>query len=231
MADAQPRHDLRTPLVLPRALIFLASLWLVGSWLLAIGLLPPVHPSSSSYEHGLDMMLLCLGTGLMIGWPLLRLSQSATPAPLRQTVLDLLVMGSMIQVIIWPLRLVTAWSLGRTAAIDATLTGWMLLAGAVVASAIGTNRPGPRSVAMLACVAMCLLGPAIAYLSALGGPFFEVLANLSPLMAAHMLGNGHGAPLLASELQLIGVLYVAVVGAWGSLVAWRVLAGHGDANG
>ncbi|MCP3981514.1 MAG: hypothetical protein GY716_19625, partial [bacterium] len=150
-----------TPFVLPRALIFLASIWLIGSWMIAMGFTPPVQPSSSSYEYGLLTMLLCLASGLMIGWPLLRLSQTRSAAPIRQTVLDLVVILSMVQVIIWPLRLVTTWSLSRTAAIDATLAGWTLLAGAVVTAAITTDRRGPRNLAMIACMAMCLLGPAL----------------------------------------------------------------------
>ena len=102
-----------THLVLPRALIFLASLWLIGSWFLAIGVRPPVQPSASSYEPGVRLMLLCVTTGLMIGWPLLRLSQATSPAPLRQTLLDLVVLLSMAQVVIWLLRLVTTWSPAR----------------------------------------------------------------------------------------------------------------------
>ena len=80
------------PLLLPRGLIFLASVWLVSSWLLAIGIRAPVQPSSASYPPGVRQMLLCVAAGLMIGWPLLRLSQTRPPYPIRQTLLDLLVL-------------------------------------------------------------------------------------------------------------------------------------------
>jgi hypothetical protein len=203
------------PFVLPRALIFLSSVWLIGSWLLAIGLVPPIHPSSTSYEHGLQMMLLCVTSGLMIGWPLFRLSQSAAGAPLRQTGLDLLVMASMLQVILWPLRLVTSWSLLRTLAIDLTLIGWLVLAGAIVAAAIGTDRPGPRILAMLGCLAMCLLGPALAVFAS--QPASLDAHRLSPFLAVRALGYGGGAPVEAAGWAWIGVLVVAAVAGWAFL--------------
>ncbi|MHC5025110.1 MAG: hypothetical protein ACYTGG_14600, partial [Planctomycetota bacterium] len=116
----------RPQVELPRGLIFLSSLWLIGSWGLSIGLRRPVEPSSASYTPGVRMMLLCVAIGIMIAWPLLRLSQRSTPRPLAQTLLDLTVLAALIQVVIWPLRLVTPWSPQRTAAVDATLLGWML---------------------------------------------------------------------------------------------------------
>ncbi len=45
-------------LVLPRGLILLTSVWLVASWLLAIGLRAPVEASSASYTPGVRLMLV-----------------------------------------------------------------------------------------------------------------------------------------------------------------------------
>ncbi|MBT8485648.1 MAG: hypothetical protein HKO59_04925 [Phycisphaerales bacterium] len=211
------------PLVLPRALIFLASLWLIGSWLIAIGPMHPVHPSSASYEHGLRIMLLSLTTGVMIGWPLLRLSQTSSSAPIRQTILDVVVMLAMLQVVLWPLRLLTTWSLSRTAAIDASLTGWLLLAAAIVAAATGTPRPGPRALAMGACVGMCLLGPMLACIGLLTGGLSMSLIELSPLMAVRTLGDGGAAPVGATQWQWIVLLFGAVGATWVALLATSVI--------
>ena len=169
------------PLLLPRGLILLACAWLIGSWLLSIGIRPPVEPSSASYTPSVRLMLVYIGIGLMIGWPLLRLSQSAVARPIMQTVLDLIVLLSLIQVVIWPLRLVTPWTLGRTAALDATLVGWTVLGGAVVASAIGSRRTGVRNLAITACLAMCLAGPAVVAIAALVGRSAVQLMNNGPL--------------------------------------------------
>ena len=73
------------PLVLPRGLILLASAWLVASWVLAIGLRTPIEASSASYTPGVRLMLICLTIGLVIGWPLLRVSQPPMPFPVGST--------------------------------------------------------------------------------------------------------------------------------------------------
>jgi hypothetical protein len=53
----EPPYEDQT-IVLPRGLILLASVWMVVSWLLAIGLRAPVEPSSASYTPGVRLMLI-----------------------------------------------------------------------------------------------------------------------------------------------------------------------------
>lgn len=209
------------PLVLPRGLILLACVWLIGSWLLSIGVRPPIEPSSASYTPGVRLMLVCIGIGLMIGWPLLRLSQSATARPILQTVLDLIVLLSLIQVVIWPLRLVTPWTLARTAALDATLVGWTVLGGAVVASAVGSGRDGVRNLAITACLAMCLLGPTLAVIGAIVQPVAgsaEPLMEIGPLVAVYRIAQGAAAPVTGQQWVMI-VMPTAAAG-----LAWTALA-------
>src|SRR5437773_335452 len=97
-------RDSSGQLTLPRGLIFFAAVWLIVSWVTTIGLRPPVQPSSASYTPAVRLMMLCVTIGAMIGWPLLRLSQRRPALPVRQTLLDLIVMIALIQVVIWPLR-------------------------------------------------------------------------------------------------------------------------------
>ena len=207
-------RPIQSQLLMPRSLIFFASLWLIGSWMLAIGFRPPVQPSAASYEPGVRLMLLCVSTGLMIAWPLFRLSQVESPHPLRQTMLDLVVLLSMVQIVIWPLRLVTTWSLLRAAAIDITLAGWVLIIGAIIASATGASKGGPRSLAMLAC--LCLTN--------VNG---VALIELSPFMAVRSLGDGGGSPLTIEQWRGICLLLAAVVAVWaalGAVACWRAFA-------
>jgi hypothetical protein len=206
------------PLILPRGLIFLSSVWLIGSWLLAIGLRAPVQPSSASYTPAVREMLLCVTIGLMLGWPLLRLSQTCPPYPIRQTMLDLVVLLGLVQVVVWPLRLVTNWTPLRTAAINATIAGWLLLAGALVAASVATDRRGPRVLAMTACVAMCLAGPVAAWLGVMSGVDAMPLVNFSPLFAIRTLGDGGSLHPTESQWQWIAVLGCAAVGAWAALL-------------
>jgi hypothetical protein len=210
------------PLPLPRGLIFLASIWLIASWLIAIGIREPVQPSSASFTPGVRLMMLCMTTGLMIGWPLLRLSQSSPAYPIRQTLLDLVVLLALVQVVLWPLRLVTNWSAWRTAAIDATLAGWVSLAGAMVAAAIMSEQRGPRVLAMLACVGMCLLGPALAWIGVMSGIDALQLVDLSPFMAVRTLGEQGGPHPSDVQWRWIALLGVAAVTVWLALgaTAW-----------
>jgi len=205
------------PLLLPRGLILLACVWLIGSWLLSIGVKPPVEPSSASYTPGVRLMLVCIGIGLMIGWPLLRLSQSPTARPIVQTVLDLTVLVSLIQVVIWPLRLVTPWTVARTAALDATLVGWTVLSGAVVASAVGSRRNGVRNLAITACLAMCLLGPTLAVIGAIVGSSAEQLMDIGPLIGVYRLAQGAAAPVTGPQWVMIVMPAAAAGLAWTAL--------------
>lgn len=212
------------PLTLPRGLIFMASLWLIGSWLLTIGVRTPIQPVSASYTPAVRMMLLCLVVGLMVGWPLLRLSQGASPHPVGQTVLDLVVLLALTQVVVWPLRLVTPWTVGRTAGIDATISAWVLVAGAIVTAAVAAARSGVRSLAMLLCLALCLLGPAIAAWSPQPATDGAGLVRIGPLLATHELTGGGGAPLTGDQWLHIAILGAASVVAWvmvGVLMALR----------
>ena len=219
-------RDSSSQLVLPRGLIFFAAVWLIASWVLTLGLRAPVQPSSASYTPAVRLMMLCVTIGAIIGWPLLRLSQRRSALAMRQTLLDLLVIVALIQVVIWPLRLVTTWSAMRTAAIEAALLGWLLLAGAVVAAAITTDNRGPRSLAMLACVAICLLGPFLAWIGVMSGFHSLQLVSLSPLMAVHTLGEGTGPNPTSAQWSLIALLGSAAALAWlalgvTTLLSWR----------
>jgi hypothetical protein len=209
------------PLVLPRGLIFLACLWLIASWALSIGVRMPVQPSSATFEPGVRMLLFCAGLGLMIGWPLLRLSQRPLAEPAKQVMLDLVALLALLQVAVWLPRILTIWTPSRTAAIDAMLGGWAVLAGAIVASAAGSPRMGPRNLAMLACVAMCALGPAAIWLGFDAGMESARLLLLGPLMGVLSLATGGStAPTLGQWHALI-VLWAAAVTAWIALGALR----------
>lgn len=218
------------PFVLPRALIFLASIWLIGSWILSIGLRQPVHPASASFEPAVRLMLVCLATGLMIAWPLLRLSQSPTPYPFRQTILDLLVLLAMLQVVIWPLRVVTSWSVLRTASIDATLCGWVLIIGALITSALLSDRRGPRTFAMIAAVLLCLAGPAAAALAGVLGEASMIVTG-GPLMSIRELGDGSSPRVSVAHWQRIGLLFLAAVTSWSLLSLWALMRTKREVSG
>lgn len=209
-------------IILPRGLIFLSSLWLIGSWVITMGTRQPVQISSASYTPSFRLMLLCIVVGLMICWPLLRLSRQTQHHPIIHTFLDLSVLISLVQIILWPLRLITPWSSLRMASIDATICGWLLITGAIVASVAGSDRNGPRNLAMFVCVCLCLLGPALASIGIKYGFNDLELIGLSPLMAVHTLTDGGGSQPTALQWQWIGLLGIAALAVWSMLISYTM---------
>ena len=206
------------PLVLPRGLIFVSSLWLIGSWVLTIGLHPPIQPSSATYEPGVRLMLLAITVGLVVAWPLLRLSQRPMPYPIRQTILDMVVLLSLVQVVIWLLRLLTSWSVARMTAIDATMASWIMLIGAVIASATATRTPGPRMLAMAACIALAMAGPATSWLAEALQMSAPGLAKLSPFVAVgDLVETSGGSQPTAAEWRWV------MTQAGGAALVWAVV--------
>ncbi len=222
------------PLVLPRGLILIASIWLVTSWVLAIGVRTPVEASSASYTPGVRLMLITAAIGLVIGWPLLRLSQGEVASPMKQTILDLIVLLALVQVVIWPLRLVTPWSPARTAALDATLVAWTALTGALVASASGTHRTGPRNIAIMACVSMCVAGPVLAIIGlqfgSIGGVTHRLL-RVGPLLEVYEISRGGRTAPEPGQWRWITIVALAAAAGWAVLALTTAMRGRVIAPG
>ncbi|MCA9284625.1 MAG: hypothetical protein KDA22_05400 [Phycisphaerales bacterium] len=225
-------------LLLPRGLIFLASLWLIAAWITAIGLRPPVQPSAATYTPAVRLMLFLVALGLLVVWPLMRLSGPPTKWAVRRTLLDLVVLLALMQVVVWPLRLVTPWSAGRTFLIDATLVSWTMLVGAIVATAL-PRAGASRVVATMLCAALGFMGSLTAWI---GPPLFPWTAadladgtvdRLGALTSLHRLTGGGPGPVDDAEWPALIVLAAAVVAAWivvGVLTIVGTRGGRGQAQ-
>lgn len=145
------------PLFLPRGLVMLASAWVFASWTLVFGFRPPVQPQSASYGPGIQMLLLLVGLGIGVGWPLLRLSGPASRAPFAQSAIDGVSVLVLLQVVIWPLRLVTTWTLPRTIAVVAAAAAAIFLVAALLAIATRAARRPGRARWMAIFLALALL--------------------------------------------------------------------------
>lgn len=210
----------------------LASLWLGVSWLLLIGFRPPVQAQSASYTPGVRLMMLSTVAGITVAWPLVRLSGPMRPRPAIQALLDLAVLLCLVQVVLWPLRLVTPWPPGRAAAIDLCLAGWGLATAAVVAAGSG---PGPqaslglrRTVAMVLAVAIAAGVPLVALLGGGSLPFTErpaepALAAWSPATALWSLTSAGFEPPSQADWRLAATGPVVAIAAWLGLAAVRPL--------
>lgn len=200
---------------LPRGLILLASAWLFFSWIASMGIHPPLLAATSSYTPAVRLMLFSSAVGALIAWPLLRLCQAPSPAPWRDTLLDMVVVLGMLNMVLWPLRLVTPWPPLRMGAIQLMIGLGVLTVGAVLVVATGSTRRWLRSAAMvvvlllsLGSIAWRLVAPeqSAPFPSVFGGPLEALLA----------LATSGGAPPTANDRA-------AIQGAIGvTMVAWSV---------
>jgi hypothetical protein len=222
-----PRIPRPTP---PRGLIFLASAWLMISWVLTIGIRPPVQMHAASYTPSVRMLLLSIALGIGIAWPLVRLSGSLRAWPIRQALLDLVVLLCLAQVVIWPLRLVTTWPPLRSAAIDLCLVGWSVAIAALIALGTIPARSGIgvlRAATMLAIVIVVAGAPFVTMLSHDAVPFaarppggadgaWWAVAGLSPITAIDALCSGGPTEPQPDEWR------AALRGWWVALALWTL---------
>jgi len=208
---------------LPRGLILLASAWLFLCWIVTMGLHPPLVAATSSYTPSVRMMILASAAGALVGWPLVRLSQGATPTPIRDTLLDLTVVLGMLNMVLWPLRLVTPWPPQRMGLLMGMLSLGVIAIGAVVAVGIASPRRWVRHFAM-AIILLLVLGLMPWRLIAPGAlPAFPSIVG-GPVEAILAAATSGGAPtMLRDRAALEGAFGVALL-AWAAalaVLAWR----------
>ncbi|MFZ9881363.1 MAG: hypothetical protein ACO3QC_08180, partial [Phycisphaerales bacterium] len=134
------------------------------SWVFIFGWHPPVQSQAASYGPSLNLLFVSVGIGIAVGWPLLRLSARPIPKPAMQAALDGLAIFMLLQIVVWPLRLVTSWTLARVLALDGALAAAVAITGAMLALSTGDARPRTRSIAMATMLVVAMLAPLGAWL-------------------------------------------------------------------
>lgn len=210
MLDRMPLERPRPPLPIPRGLVFVASGWITVSWIFAMGLEPPLQPSSSVYTPAARMLLCSLVIGGMVGWPLVRLCSAIPRRPIASALMDVVTLTALLQVLLWPLRLVTSWPIARTLLIDVHGIIWLLITGGVIA--IATAKEGAIRIWMMLLL-LTWLG-----LPPLLSNTFElplIVAKISPLSHIWLLASGGpGAPPPGAWQFPIVELAIAMVLWW-----------------
>lgn len=145
---------------LPRVLLLWWSLWLLGGWMREFLWNWPAAPTVENYQVAVRNLLITVGLGLSIVWPVYRLSLRRPPRPALTVALDAAALMLTLQVVLWPIRLSTHWSLERVLAIDATLAVWAALVGSFIAWGLSSGRPWSRAGWMLLATALVVAGPA-----------------------------------------------------------------------
>ena len=105
------------------------------------------------------MFSVTLMLGITIAWPMSRLLLVRFNAPIRQSLLDCIVLICSVEVTLWPLRLLSEWSVDRTLSITNVLAGWILLMGAFVALGAGARGWPWRILIVLGATALTVCSP------------------------------------------------------------------------
>jgi hypothetical protein len=96
--------------------------------------------SARQHEFGALSFMSIAAFGAVALWPMVRLSQASPDKPRRALIADLLVVLLPLHVIVWPTPLLTRWPIEVPSSILLVVSGWTLIAGAVVLFA--TSGPG-----------------------------------------------------------------------------------------
>ena len=205
-----------TPFFIPRGLVMLTAGWVFLSWIWLFGLTPPVQAQAASYAPSIRLLFASIGVGIGVAWPLLRLSGRASSAPIAQCTCDALAVTVILQVVIWPLRLVTNWTLTRTLVLDAAITLSIITIASVLSLALATQRERTRSWTMGA-LSIAALGPSlITLLTGLDAPGAASAFSVPSLLA--LLAGSTPLDPPSAELLVVKV-------ALGIAVFWLLCAG------
>lgn len=143
-----------------RHVVLLWCLWLLGSWGVALWRYDLTQAS--------QLMMLAVLLGLLLIWPLYRLSESVGPGrpgvsskvPDSDGYLQTYVLVDWVsllivsQAVFWPLQVVNDWPRYQTQWLNLSLVAWSLMAALFVAWGCGRRSAWSRGVAMALCIAL-----------------------------------------------------------------------------
>ena len=175
----------------PRGWALLWSTYLLGACVVAL-FTPAARLSFDPQQirASCTLLLALILLGVAVFWPLVRFSQIPARVPSRAAAVDLLIVLAPAATILAPMRFLTRWSTDTVLALSVSLGAWALLFGGLVALGARTRSNTWRALAMLACLALVGLGPALGILAAHGAP----LEHADEIRRASLLASPVGAP-------------------------------------
>lgn len=221
----------------PRPLAFMWTIYLFIATAMTFAAITGVGGLTLDvYRPALRILLATVGAGVILVWPMIRLSQ--TPPDEHSAVAalkDFFAIVVPLQAIVWPQWLLAAWPINVIGALSATLTAWAVLASGLLAIffrhgpsrephadfAPPTSAPTARTSMMIVFVALAALGPILgAAIDLLGtsgrgspGPAWWMLA--SPISAVFEVSRDRfstGSSAKSLPVHWAAAANVAVVG-------------------
>lgn len=219
-----------------RVLLVGWCLWLLGAWVV-------LWVVGGWTVPALRSMIFASTVGLLGLWPAVRLSQmtrrypAIAPGGMPETgdvtarewgracggtLIDWVCLNLVFQIVLWPLQLAAGWQTVQTIWLAATVAAWSLLTGLLIAWGRGTDRGGWRMAAMLLCVGLVVVEPALWCLGWMSGAMGMPMMRLSPIQSLWALSSPGMVPeqaaavVMAQAPQIVSAAVAAFVG-WGVL--------------
>lgn len=179
----------------PRNFAFLWAIYLMLGSIIALGaVLAGGIITLDAYQPLSRGLIVTLAIGVMIFWPLMRLSQAAPEESAPIAVLkDLAIVLIPLQAVVWPQMVLARWTPDIVLATSLAMIAWAFLIGGILALGTRSNRTW-RSAWMAVIVAMVVGGATI---SILAGQVSPDLLRPRHADAAPALVLASGAGLVA----------------------------------
>lgn len=148
-----------------RQLILAWSVWLLASWAVNMSIDGPTTVTSDSMLPVVRWMLQSMALGMYVMWPAWRLSLANAYYGGREVIGDLIGLSLLIQLVVWPMRLLLDWSISQTLFLNLSLIIWAIPIGLWISWGLvwsTTMGWAGKMAAMLLCVATVIAGPLLA---------------------------------------------------------------------
>lgn len=192
----------------PRPFALLWAIYLMAAALLTIFAVSRISiPSTAQFVYACRAMLVMANLGVVVLWPMTRLSQQFPQRPVRAVLVDLLIVLVPVQAVVWPMPVLAHWSWPVTAAQAASTAAWAMLVASILLVAMRHPTHWGRTISMLACLGVALIGPALLIIPiVLNRPASaDLILWLSPLTTPYIISaapSGHSPSMLRSEWLL-----------------------------
>jgi len=194
--------------LISRPLLLGWCLWLLVSWAINLML------DGSAAMPAVRWMLVCALVGIMIAWPVWRLSLPTPPAPTLATLSDLLFLLLIFQVLV--VRVGLDWPLEHAVLIDAAVGTWALATAMLVDLGRRMAAVG-RTLAAIGCLALMVVPAAW-----IGPSRSAEAVALSPVRAMWVLADPRTMVDAGQIGWRLAVAAAAVVAVW-CFTRWLVV--------
>ena len=171
MTPAPAKKKATRPDLASRGLLLIWCFWLLGSWGVSVGL--------DSSMPAIRWMIFSAMLGMLLVWPMLRLSQdhpkaANTPRPTLIGTLeagtpmtpgavfsDWLSLNMIFQLVVWIVRLSARWTIAQAGWLSLAMAAWSLIVAALLIIGCRSDKGSRRTLIMGVCILIFIGEPAV----------------------------------------------------------------------